>query len=97
MNHTEKEYSNTRLQGAERPARPLPFAADAGYRDCSCRGEEIEQHWFAPRIKDALFLRKVRPNPSLSPRPATAGQLARAARWLMLHRAGKPSRLRGRG
>jgi hypothetical protein len=39
----------------------------------------------------------VRHNPSLSPRPTTAGRLARAARWFMLHRAGKPSRLRGRG
>ena len=39
----------------------------------------------------------LRPNPSLSPRPATAGQLARAARWFMLHRAVKPSCLRGRG
>jgi hypothetical protein len=39
----------------------------------------------------------VRHNPSLSPRPATAGRLARAARWFMLHRAGKPSCLRGRG
>jgi hypothetical protein len=40
---------------------------------------------------------RVRPNPSLSPRPATAGQLARVARWFMLHHAGKPSCLRGRG
>ena len=39
----------------------------------------------------------VRHNPSLSPRPTTAGRLARAARWFMLHRAGKPSCLRGRG
>jgi hypothetical protein len=39
----------------------------------------------------------VRHNPSLSPRPTTAGRLARAARWFMLHRTGKPSRLRGRG
>jgi hypothetical protein len=39
----------------------------------------------------------VRHNPSLSPRPTTAGRLARAARWSMLHRAGKPSCLRGRG
>jgi hypothetical protein len=38
-----------------------------------------------------------RPNPSLSPRPATAGHLARAVRWFMLHRTGKPSCLRGRG
>ncbi len=37
------------------------------------------------------------PNPSLSPRPTTAGRLARAARWFMLHHAGKPSHLRGRG
>ncbi len=40
---------------------------------------------------------RVRHNPSLSPRPTTAGQLARAARWFILHRAGKPSHLRGRG
>jgi hypothetical protein len=40
---------------------------------------------------------RARPNPSLSPRPTTAGRLARAARWFMLHRTGKPSRLRGRG
>jgi hypothetical protein len=39
----------------------------------------------------------VRHNPSLSPRPTTAGRLARAARWFMLHHAGKPSCLRGRG
>jgi hypothetical protein len=39
----------------------------------------------------------VRHNPSLSPRPTTAGRLARAVRWFMLHRAGKPSCLRGRG
>jgi hypothetical protein len=45
----------------------------------------------------AKAARAVTPNPSLSPRPATAGQLARAARWFMLHRTGKPSRLRGRG
>jgi hypothetical protein len=39
----------------------------------------------------------VRHNPSLSPRPTTAGRLARAVRWFILHRAGKPSCLRGRG
>jgi hypothetical protein len=39
----------------------------------------------------------VRHNPSLSPRPTTAGRLARVVRWFMLHHAGKPSRLRGRG
>jgi hypothetical protein len=39
----------------------------------------------------------VRHNPSLSPRPATAGRLARAVRWFMLHHAGKPTHLRGRG
>jgi hypothetical protein len=36
-------------------------------------------------------------NPSLSPRPTTAGRLARAAPWFILLRTGKPSRLRGRG
>jgi hypothetical protein len=39
----------------------------------------------------------VRHNPSLSPRPTTAGRLARAARWFMLHRTGKPSCRSGRG
>jgi hypothetical protein len=39
----------------------------------------------------------VRHNPSLSPRPTTAGRLARAAHWFILHRTGKPSCLRGRG
>jgi hypothetical protein len=39
----------------------------------------------------------VRHNPSLSPRPTTAGRLARAAPWFILHRTGKPSCLRGRG
>jgi hypothetical protein len=39
----------------------------------------------------------VGPNPSLSPRPATAGRLARVARWFMLHHTGKPPCLRGRG
>jgi len=39
----------------------------------------------------------VRHNPSLSPRPTTAGRLARVVRWFMLHHAGKPSHLRGRG
>ncbi len=33
------------LQGAERHAKSLAFAADAGYRDCSCRSAERE----APR------------------------------------------------
>ncbi len=42
-------------------------------------------------------LSAVLPNPSLSPRPATAGRLARAAPWFILHRTGKPSCLRGRG
>jgi hypothetical protein len=39
----------------------------------------------------------VRHNPSLSPRPTTAGRLARAAPWFILLRTGKPSCLRGRG
>jgi hypothetical protein len=45
----------------------------------------------------AAVATRARPNPSLSPRPTTAGRLARAARWFMLHRTGKPSCLRGRG
>ena len=40
---------------------------------------------------------RARPNPSLSPRPTTAGRLARAAPWFILHRTGKPSCRSGRG
>jgi hypothetical protein len=39
----------------------------------------------------------VRHNPSLSPRPTTAGRLARAAPWFILLRTGKPSCRSGRG
>jgi hypothetical protein len=50
----------------------------------------------ANRVTGELRTKEMRPNPSLSPRPTTAGQLARVARWFMLHHTGKPSRLRGR-
>ena len=39
----------------------------------------------------------VRHNPSLSPRPTTAGRLARVAPWFILHHTGKPSCRSGRG
>jgi hypothetical protein len=39
----------------------------------------------------------VRHNPSLSPRPTTAGRLARVAPWFILLHTGKPSCRSGRG
>jgi hypothetical protein len=53
----------------------------------------------SPPAEVANFSRActVRHNPSLSPRPTTAGRLARAVRWFMLHRTGKPSCRSGRG
>ena len=41
------------LQGAERHARHLAVAADAEYRDCSCRGAEREAQ--SPACKCSLF------------------------------------------
>jgi hypothetical protein len=52
----------------------------------------------ASRSAHATFAAtRARPNPSLSPRPTTAGRLARAAPWFILHRTGKPSCRSGRG
>ena len=41
------------LQGAERHARHLAVAADAEYRDCSCRGAKREAQ--SPACKCSLF------------------------------------------
>ena len=41
------------LQGAVRHARHLAVAADAEYRDCSCRGAEREAQ--SPACKCSLF------------------------------------------
>ena len=54
-----------RLQGAKRHARYLALAADAGYRDCSCRGAEREAESYACKFILASLPRKLMPNPSL--------------------------------
>ena len=42
------------LQGAERPARFVPCAADAEYRDCSCRSAEREAESLADKLKQSV-------------------------------------------
>ena len=53
------------LQGAERHARFLARAADAGYRDCSCRGAKREAESHACTSILASLPRALMPNPSL--------------------------------
>ena len=53
------------LQGAERHAKSLAGAADAEYRDCSCRGAEREAESHACKSTLASLPRELMPNPSL--------------------------------
>ena len=53
------------LQGAERNARILAVAADAGYRDCSCRGAEREAESHACKCTLVYLPCTPMPNPSL--------------------------------
>ena len=57
------------LQGAERHAKSVARAADAGYRDCSCRGAEREAESLACKCTLARLPRKLMPNPSFKPSP----------------------------
>ena len=53
------------LQGAERHARSAVRAADAGYRDCSCRGAEREAESHACKCTLVRLPCTPMPNPSL--------------------------------
>ena len=53
------------LQGAERHARLVACAADAEYRDCSCRSAEREAECLANKLKTVGRRCKLMPNPSL--------------------------------
>ena len=53
------------LQGAKRHARTIALAADAGYRDCSCRGAEREAESHACKFTLASLPHELMPNPSL--------------------------------
>ena len=53
------------LQGAERHAKFYARAADAGYRDRSCRGAEREAESHACKSTLASLPRELMPNPSL--------------------------------
>ena len=53
------------LQGAERHAKFHDRAADAGYRDCSCRGAEREAESHACKSTLASLPHELMPNPSL--------------------------------
>ena len=67
--YARKEAKNSRswptLQGAERHAKSLAGAADAGYRDCSCSGAEREAESLACKCTLAHLPRALMPNPSL--------------------------------
>ena len=57
------------LQGAERHAKFLAGAADAEYRDCSCRGAQREGESLACQCTLACLPRELMPNPSFKPSP----------------------------
>ena len=62
---TRKTNQCFALQDAECNARSAVHAADAGYRDCSCRGAEREAESHACKSTLALLPRTPMPNPSL--------------------------------
>ena len=74
------------MQGVERHAKFLARAADAEYRDCSCRGAEREAESHACKCTLASLPRALMPNPSLkrsangmSRWPSSAGPAAHFA------------------
>ena len=87
-----EEFDGLPMQGAERHAKSVARAADAGYRDCSCSGAEREAESHACKFTLASLPRELMPNPSLkaSPNsvahwPSSAGPAAHFA--LALQRA----------
>ena len=62
---TRKSRSCQTLQGAGRHAQSFAGAADAEYRDCSCRGAEREAESQACKSTLASLPRELMPNPSL--------------------------------
>ena len=64
---TSKSWSV--LQGAERHAMSFAGAADAGYRDCSCRSAEREAEWRAQQREPCRMPSALTPNPSFEARP----------------------------
>ena len=56
-------------QGAERHAKSLASAADAGYRDCSCCGAEREAESLVCKYNLGWLPCALMPNPSLEARP----------------------------
>ena len=55
------------MQGVERHAKFLARAADAEYRDCSCRGAEREAESFPHKDHSVAWPRALMPNPSFKP------------------------------
>ena len=70
------------MQGAERHARFLAGAADAEYRDCSCRSAEREAEslaWKCNPFREPPLM----PNPSFEARPN--GKPPGPGRWYAVH------------
>ena len=64
------------VQGAERHARLLACAADAEYRDCSCRSAARQAESLATKIKPAD-----RPPSALMPNPSLKRSANSMSRW----------------
>ena len=60
-----EKFNGLPMQGAVRQAISSARAADAGYRDCSCRGAEREAQSHACKFTLASLPRELMPNPSL--------------------------------
>ena len=56
----------SKQQGAERHAGSATGAADADYRDCSCRSARREAEWSAYKNSPSLTMHTVLPNTSLN-------------------------------
>jgi hypothetical protein len=69
----EIERTKTPAGGRSRKAQSALLkrgcAADAEYRDCSCRGAEREAEWSACKRNLARQLSALMPNPSFKPSP----------------------------
>ena len=75
-------YVLAALQGARRHAEVQAGAADAEYRDCSCRSAERQAQWLAKKYT-ICAMQAVLPNPSL--KRSANGRPPSPGRWYSVH------------